>query len=64
MVIQVMAPSHGVVLKSNHLLVGYIHNFWATIVLAYLAGSAQLQIEGLWLIWCLDFSENMQSMFL
>lgn len=47
--------SCGVSLKSSQFLVGYSYKLWATIDIAYLAGSTPDLIKGLWLAWCLCF---------
>jgi hypothetical protein len=50
--------------KSNQTLIGYSHNFWTTLSLAYIASSKDCGWKVLWLGWhpCFSFA-SLQSTF-
>lgn len=53
---QAWVSFHGVVLKSNQILIDYSHEFCATFILAGLSGRTDCRSKGLWLTWCLHLS--------
>ena len=48
-------------LGSNQTLIGYSHNFCATIALAYYAGRTDCRSKVLWLGWCLSVAYRVPS---